>query len=186
MHSHAHVHTHSHASTYYYLLCARVCVGMHSTVSSHLILFFSAPSAPPQNLSGIAESPTEVFFTWQPPPPVHVNGIFLYYDVIIEELETGQVHELSSPDPELRMGLLHPYYNYQCVVAAYTVELGPYTNPTVIRTLETRKYKMKHAVVWDLPVCMVDSYCFSICMYIYKYILYYLLGHVYPVNIASF
>ena len=101
----------------------------------------SAPSSPPQSLRGEAENATEVVFTWQPPPPVDINGVLLYYDVIVEELETGQIHQISAPIPELRMNSLHPYYTYECKVAAFTVGLGPFSSPFSVQTLQTRKHQ---------------------------------------------
>ena len=43
------------------------------------------------------------------------------------EVPTGRKWSLVAVNPQIIMGSLHPYYNYSCVVAAYTVALGPFS-----------------------------------------------------------
>ena len=100
-----------------------------------------APSSPPQSVSGVAHSPTVLSFTWSPPPPVDVNGIILYYEVDLREIETGQIWTFFALGDDLRVGSLHPYFTYQCQVAAHTVERGPFSDPLQLETLETGEMK---------------------------------------------
>jgi len=90
-------------------------------------------------VSGVAESPTLLSFTWLPPPPVDINGILLYYQVDLREIETGQRWTFYPNVSDLRLRSLHPYFTYQCEVAAHTVGRGPFSDPFQIQTLETCK-----------------------------------------------
>ena len=90
-------------------------------------------------MSGVAESPTLLSFTWLPPPPVDINGILLYYQVDLREIETGRRWTFYSLSEGLSLGSLHPYFTYQCEIAAHTVARGPFSEPIQIRTLETCK-----------------------------------------------
>ena len=73
----------------------------------------AAPSSPPQSVSGVAQSTTVLLFTWLPPPPIHINGIILYYEVDLREIETGQRWTFFALGDDLSLGSLHPYYTYQ-------------------------------------------------------------------------
>ena len=97
-------------------------------------------------MSGVAESPTVISFTWLPPPPVDINGILLYYEANLTEIETGQRWRFYSLGDDLRLGSLHSYFTYQCEVAAHTVGRGPFSDPFRIKTLETCK-KCCHSVL---------------------------------------
>lgn len=98
-----------------------------------------APSAPPQNVSVVALSPTKIQIAWSPPPAIDTNGVLIFYDVTVMELETGQQWELSSTQQQLNVTSLHPYYSYQCTVAAFTVSRGTYSSAYQAQTFETCK-----------------------------------------------
>ena len=101
------------------------------------------PSSPPQHFSGYAESPTVIVLTWSPPPPADINGVLLYYEIQVEEMETGQDFTLStlSLEEQLRVESLHPYYNYLCQIAAYTTEQGTFSDEIRVQTLEVGEHK---------------------------------------------
>ena len=88
-------------------------------------------------MSGVAQSPTVLLFTWSPPPLVDINGIILYYVVELRETETGQRWTLTTPGVNLTVESLHPYFTYQCEVAAHTVGRGPFSVPFQLKTFET-------------------------------------------------
>lgn len=67
------------------------------------------------------------------------NGIIREYQLIITELETGRSFVRHTMEIELVISHLHPYYNYVCVVAAVTVEVGPYSENTTVLTLQSSK-----------------------------------------------
>ena len=119
-------------------LCNQVGAVVSTSAEVKLALFhLAAPSSPPQSVSGVAQSTTVLFFTWSPPPPVDVNGIILYYEVDLREIETGQRWTYIALRDDLRLGSLHPYFTYQCKVAAHTVGRGPFSDPFQLKTLET-------------------------------------------------
>ena len=119
-----------------------------------LLPFLAAPSSPPQSVGGVAQSPTVLFFTWSPPPLVDINGIILYYVVELREIETGQRYSFTAPGVNLTVESLHPYFTYQCEVAAHTVGRGPFSVPFQFKTLETCE-----AVI--LRVCYRAHFCYS-------------------------
>ena len=77
-----------------------------------------------------------IVITWSPPPPIDINGVLLYYEVQVEEVETGQLWTVSTLEEQLRVDTLHPYYNYNCEVAAFTTGLGPFSDALQVQTLE--------------------------------------------------
>lgn len=101
-----------------------------------VIFFPTAPSASPQNLMGSAGSTTLIDLSWDPPPAIDINGVIQYYSLRVLETETTRSWSFVHAEPEISVGSLHPYHNYECKVAAYTVGLGPYTNTTSVQTLE--------------------------------------------------
>ena len=117
--------------------------GNHATIDClyrvNLILS-TAPSAPPQNLMGSTQSDTIIDLTWSAPPVIDINGVLQHYSIRVVESETGRSWSFVHIEPEISVGSLHPYYNYECSVAAYTVGLGPYSNTTIIQTAEAGIY----------------------------------------------
>ena len=73
---------------------------------------------------------------WQDPPPEDQNGIIRIYFINITEEETGRHFQLTSSAPHILVEFLHPFYTYVCTVAASTVNIGPYSPPLIVTTLE--------------------------------------------------
>ena len=133
-----------------------------------------APSAPPQSLSVIAVSSMVVILTWSSPPLIDINGIILNYFIRIRERETSQVWIFQTTNSHINITSLHPYYNYECEVAAHTIATGPYTNPVTVQTMEAGN-NMVHSylltVAWNLPSVIFfcsskqspHKYCSSQC-----------------------
>ena len=96
----------------------------------------TAPTASPQTVSGSSVSSTSISLSWLPPASGSQNGIIRRYDIQLVENETGNVFNYNTTETSLTISSLHPYYNYQCSVAAYTVGLGPFSDPVVIQTPE--------------------------------------------------
>ena len=140
-----------------------------------LILIFSTiivPSSPPQNLFGYSRSSTLIDLSWQLPPAIDINGVIQYYSIVVQELETGRLWNFIHVEPEISIGSLHPYYNYQCHVAASTIGFGLYTDYIVIQTEEAGIFVMclsciladtKHGLInprhmhsegYSRPVCL--------------------------------
>ena len=98
--------------------------------------FHIEPEAPPQNLDGSAINSTSLFLSWELPPSEQQNGIIRRYLVNVSEVETGNGIELSTRDTNIIVSDLHPFYHYNCNVAAVTIGVGPYTLPITIQTLQ--------------------------------------------------
>jgi receptor-type tyrosine-protein phosphatase Q len=88
----------------------------------------AAPSAAPQSASGKALSPSTITLNWDPPPAVDINGEIEYYVVEVEEIYTGRMWTFHAVDDHINIASLHAYYVYQCRIAAFTTELGPFTS----------------------------------------------------------
>lgn len=75
------------------------------------------------------ESSTLILLSWEPPLPYDRNGEIVYYFIHMRELETGRFWTLPVFNGKISayIGSLHPYYHYECKVAAYTIALGPYS-----------------------------------------------------------
>ena len=101
---------------------------------------YAVPSAPPQALSGIAQSSTLLTFIWSPPPSIDINGIIQYYVVMVSEQETGRFWSFFAVDADINLASLHPFFNYECQVAAFTTASGPYTNSVIVQTDEAGKF----------------------------------------------
>ena len=95
-----------------------------------------APSGPPQLVSAQDVSPTYVILAWDPPLLEVRNGIIQNYIIRIIELETGRALNLSTTTTSINVTSLHPYYNYNCTVAAVTSGTGPFSPHLVIQLPE--------------------------------------------------
>ena len=95
------------------------------------------PSAPPNNVTGYVESSTLVMFAWLAPPLIDQNGVIQYYVVKLLEVETGALWTFFAVEEDINIGSLHPYYNYECTVAAHTViGTGPHSIAITVLTEE--------------------------------------------------
>ena len=73
---------------------------------------------------------------WSPPPSDQINGIIQGYRITITELDTGIMSQYITSENETIIGGLHPHYNYNFSIAAFTiVGNGPITF-VVVRTSE--------------------------------------------------
>ena len=75
----------------------------------------------------MAISSVSIRLTWASPLPEDLNGVLVSYRVIVMEVETGEVFQQTTAfdTNSLVVSSLHPYYNYNCSVAAFTVAFGP-------------------------------------------------------------
>ena len=96
------------------------------------------PTSPPLNTTGSAFNSTAIIFTWEHPPLEGRNGMLTGYSLTVTELVTNTTTTFrqSGDRIELVVAGLHPYYEYQCAIAAETsVGRGPYGAPFITRTL---------------------------------------------------
>ena len=88
----------------------------------------AAPTAAPEDVTVVDDSPSSVNLTWDPPPYEMQNGRIRHYNVEITEVETGNVLEYTSNTTNITIENLLPFYNYTCTVSAETVAEGPSSN----------------------------------------------------------
>ena len=85
------------------------------------------PTLGPQSVVMTAINSTTLLVSWMPPPFEHQNGIIREYRLNITEMETGMVYRLVTTATSLTVPSLHPFYTYNCTVAAVTIAEGPYS-----------------------------------------------------------
>ena len=86
-------------------------------------------------------SSTIITLLWDPPPADAQNGIITQYRINITEVETGRFFTLFSATTSVNVTSLHPYYTYNCAIAAATmIGVGPYTSVITVVTLQDSKF----------------------------------------------
>jgi len=53
----------------------------------------------------------------------------------VEVVESGRVMVYYPLEEEYSVNGLHPFYNYHCQIAAYTIDIGPYSSSYAVQTL---------------------------------------------------
>ena len=99
-----------------------------------------APVSPPENVALSPVSSTSINITWLPPPSQDINGIITEYRVTVIEVLTGRRFNFTSTSSFVIAFGLHPHYAYECIVSAYTVGIGPYSQAISITTPESGAY----------------------------------------------
>ena len=92
-----------------------------------LISLHSVPTSAPQSVEVTAIDSRTVIISWAPPPLEQQNGNIREYRVNISERETGKAIHLVSAAVSVTVPSLHPFYTYNCTVAAFTVGEGPHS-----------------------------------------------------------
>ena len=92
-----------------------------------LICLLPAPTGPPVGIVAASISSTSIRISWQAPDTELQNGDITSYHINVVEIETGQLFTFSTvpTDSIYVVNNLHPFYHYNCSVAAYTTGLGP-------------------------------------------------------------
>lgn len=85
------------------------------------------PTGPPLGVTAVSISSTSIRISWQAPQLELQNGDISSYHIGVLELETGTIQTFTtvSTDSIYVVNSLHPFYNYNCSVAAYTNGVGP-------------------------------------------------------------
>ena len=80
-------------------------------------------------MQAVSVSSTSIRISWEPPRADQQNGLITAYHITVLEMETGNLLTFTTTvtDNLLIVNSLHPFYNYDCSVAAYTIGLGPAT-----------------------------------------------------------
>ena len=100
--------------------------------------------------------------SWAPPPLDETNGIIREYRINITELETGDNQQLTTSTTSLVVQNLHPYYTYEVLVSAHTVDTGPFSSPVSVVTPQDSKFCV-HVCVSIVCVCMYICMCTCVC-----------------------
>lgn len=87
-----------------------------------------------------SENSTTLVLSWQPPPLDNQNGIIANYTANVTETETGRTFSVVTAQTTVTLSSLHPFYTYNCTVAAVTVDLGPFSAPVVLEMPEDGKF----------------------------------------------
>ena len=125
---HIHIHTID-----MYLLCSIHFIDVRHTFVA------PAPSSPPLRVVGEAVNAERIFLSWDLPEPAGRNGIVTGHSIRVLEVPTNQVSSYNLTNhTDFLINNLHPYYDYQCSVAAVTVVgAGPFSEPVTVRTNES-------------------------------------------------
>jgi len=87
----------------------------------------SAPTGAPTNPQTFLVTAESARLVWSPPIPGSENGIIRGYHINLTEINTTRQWEFFSVNTELLLDFLHPHYTYQCMIAAVTIKVGPFT-----------------------------------------------------------
>ena len=90
-----------------------------------LFFFLIAPSGSPRNLNASVLNSTAVYLVWNPPLLHEQNGVIKKYIVSVYEVISDLSTEVDTYSTYIVIGDLHPHYQYQMSVSAYTVAPGP-------------------------------------------------------------
>ena len=100
--------------------------GIHVNSLTHII----APTAPPTNISWLMLNPSSVLLFWHAPPIEHQNGIIQGYHIELSR-DNESVH-YTTEGPYLVVDNLLQDTDYNCSVAAYTILMGPFSEPVIL------------------------------------------------------
>ena len=70
---------------------------------------------------------------------------------MVSEQETGRFWTFFAVDEDINLASLHPFFNYECQVAAFTIGSGPYTSSVTVQTYEAGKFS-KHTTLSCLAI----------------------------------
>ena len=94
--------------------------------------------------------------------------------VTLQETNTGTTLYYNVTDTEITVSSLHPYYSYECRIAAVTVSMGPFSTSLTVKTKQAGKntwYIIKYWLPYtlapigsptDIIVIAVDSFTLNI------------------------
>ena len=106
----------------------------------------TVPSSPPLRPFGYAESSSVIRLTWEPPPPIDINGNLVYYVAEVIEVETDRFWKFYAVDTHINIASLPPYSQYKWKVAAHTIGIGLFTDLNSVFSGEERKFTHYSAV----------------------------------------
>ena len=103
------------------------------------VIIYAAPNIAPENVVSSGITSITLDLSWDVLPPGDQNGIVRYYLINITEDDTGSAFQLSAQSNSIFIQDLHPFYTYYVSVAAFTVDVGPYSTAISFKTEEDGK-----------------------------------------------
>ena len=88
------------------------------------------------NITEEERGATSFRISWSPPPEEHHNGVIRHYTVNVTETETQRKLQFTTESTQITVTDLHPYYIYNCSVAAVTVAESPHSANIGVQTRE--------------------------------------------------
>ena len=95
---------------------------------------FTEPNAPPTKVRGYSLNSTSIFLSWNPPAIEHQNGIIHRYYINTTNIMSHNRETFITTVTHFLLQKLEPNSSYSFTVAAYTVALGPASEPIVVDT----------------------------------------------------
>ena len=114
---------------------------MSFIIKLYILFCVIAPTASPFNVRVTEDSisPSSFGLEWQSPSNEQLNGELIGYLVTVIELNTGAIYTNLTSTPYIVLDYLHPYYSYNCSVAAVTVSTGPFSDGIIVQTAQAGK-----------------------------------------------
>ena len=83
---------------------------------------------------------------WNPPPIQDQNGRIRQYQITLIETDTGNQEQYTAAGSQRRHEIrsLHPYYTYECAIAAVTIGQGPFSASVEIQTYTASEFYDGH------------------------------------------
>ena len=105
---------------------------------------------------------TTLLISWMPPPFEHQNGVIREYRVNITETETGTAYRLFTTATTLTVSSLHPFYTYDCIIAAFTIAEGPYSVEANITMPEDGMFQFSNDIADFVTTCSYYYWHFTV------------------------
>ena len=93
-----------------------------------------APSSSPVGVATSSVTSTSIQITWNPPPDDQINGIIQHYTVQVHVGGGQEQVQYETTSLQLTLTDLQPYCTHTIYVAAFTVALGPFSEPLTAQT----------------------------------------------------
>ena len=96
----------------------------------------AGPSLPPSEVDIASRTSSSLLFSWKSPAAPSLNGLLRKYYLTLTNDLTGKSVHLTTKSNHYLFESLRPFSNYSLKVAAFTVDVGPYSDLLTVTTLE--------------------------------------------------
>ncbi len=98
-------------------------------------MIYTAPSAPPTDISVLEVGSRHANISWEPPQTQYQNGIIRFYQVRLM-LSGSLGHSFTTSHTSITLSDLLPYHDYTFTILPVTFEPGPESEPQQFQTME--------------------------------------------------